>query len=92
MTETLQVTDRDRERAFIAERAGFQLVHRSMNGEWHNLKLVLLDGRYRKRNWWLAWNGDRLARSSDATKLHQYRRDIYDWVTEVLIEWSRTQR
>ena len=76
----------------IAERDGFRLVYQSTNGEWHTLKLTHPigfrgEGRRRKRNWWLAWNDDRLARNSDAGKLHQYQPDIYNWVVDALTLW-----
>jgi hypothetical protein len=37
--------------------------------EWTNLKLVHSGDNHRKKYWWLGWNGERLARSTDAARL-----------------------
>jgi hypothetical protein len=68
---------------------GFTLFERPAchkNG-WLSLKLIA-SGRRRKRNWWLGWNGDRLARNSDAGRLQDQEPEIYDWVIAALGERS----
>jgi hypothetical protein len=73
----------------VAECNGFVLIERGKQGEWRNLKLThpigFKDaGRYRKRNWWLAWNGERLACSRDTALLAQHQPSIYAWVVATL--------
>jgi hypothetical protein len=38
------------------------------------------DGK--KNNWNLAWNGERLARNTEAKRLLDYEPEIYAWVVE----------
>jgi hypothetical protein len=65
---------------------GWILYCRHQSEEWINLKLVSTNGRgirkerNRKRNWWLAWNGERLANNTDAGKLNEHHPEIYAWV------------
>ena len=53
-------------------------------GKWRNLKLVRTADSAVKRNWWLAWNGERLARSRDAGLLVQHNPEIEIWVNKTL--------
>ena len=71
----------------IAQRGGFTLIELKRQGGWRSMKLThprgfVGSGRHRKRNWWLGWNGERLAKNCDAGKLHQYHPDIYAWVVQ----------
>lgn len=50
---------------------------------WRSFKLIRTsDGP--KKNWWLGWNGERLAVSNDQRKLAEHHRDIEAWVIETL--------
>ena len=60
----------------------FELPGRS-TPQWRCLKLVSL-ARTAKRNWWFGWNGERIARSSDAGKLADQHPAVYAWVIEAL--------
>jgi hypothetical protein len=67
--------------------SGFVLYERGqMSGEWRSLKLVLCDDQQikKRRNWWLGWNGERLARNEDARNLSKRNPAIYAWVVETL--------
>jgi hypothetical protein len=69
----------------IAQHDGFTLIELKRQDGWRSMKLThrggfVGSGRRRKRNWWLGWNGERLARNYDAGKLYQYHPDIYAWV------------
>jgi hypothetical protein len=50
-------------------------------GEWRNFKLVRLRSQpsRAKCNWWIAWNGRRLARNHDAGELRRHLPDVYEW-------------
>jgi hypothetical protein len=69
----------------IATKGDFSLFERSdqPTTEWRNLKLVR-SGEAPKNNWWLAWNGNRLARSRDAAVLAEHNPEIEAWVIEAL--------
>ena len=73
----------------VASRDGFTLYELpdGANG-WKNLKLVKHEpGRRKwgtKRNWWLGWNGERLARKRDAEILAKYNPELEAWVIETL--------
>lgn len=75
----------------VAEYGDFRLFHRpeKSSDEWANLKLILGCPKYaaKKRNWWLAWNGERLARNRDAATLLEHRPEIHEWVIETLKAW-----
>lgn len=49
---------------------------------WTNFKLVGPKGK--KRNWWLGWNGERLARNADAAKLAKWQPDVLEQVVRFL--------
>ena len=68
----------------IAKRDGFTLYERPDRASppWRSFKLVGRTGR--KRNWWLGWNGERLARNSDTVLLAEHRPEVHAWVLEVL--------
>ncbi len=73
--------------AVIANCDGFVLLHRfeADSAQWRNVKLVRLGGRHReKSNWWLGWNGQRLASNHDADLLRKYEPEIYQWVISSL--------
>lgn len=53
-------------------------------GGWTNIKLVSKRPRQFKANFYLGWNGDRLAVSKESKVLMEYSRDIYDWLIEGL--------
>lgn len=67
----------------LSETRGWILVRHAVSGGWHQLKLAAKIAQP-KGNYWLAWNGERLAMSSDAKKLNTYHPDVYDWVVEVM--------
>jgi beta-lactamase class D len=52
--------------------------------DWRSLKLIRTGGRGRKRNWWLGWNGERLARCHDAENLAEHNPEILQWVIDSL--------
>jgi hypothetical protein len=63
---------------------GFRLIEhidKSRDG-WRSLKLTCRRGR--KRNWWLGWNGTRMARNADAAKLNERHPDVYGWVIDTM--------
>ena len=42
-----------------------------------------------KANWWLGWNGERLARNHDARLLYENNPEIFEWVVSTLIEFTK---
>lgn len=50
---------------------------------WRSLKLVL-NGKSKKRTWWLGWNGDRLSRNADTRLLATDHPQIHEWVISIL--------
>jgi hypothetical protein len=71
----------------IANNGKMILFDREIDSEgWCNLKLVRIrsQNHYPKCNWWLAWNGERLARSRDCYLLLTHWPRDYEWVIEVL--------
>ena len=69
----------------VAARDAFGLFDRGKpNGCWQHFKLVYARSDLPKRNWWLAWNGERLAHNRDAGLLAEHQPDVYDWVVAVL--------
>jgi hypothetical protein len=66
----------------------FTLYDRSCpTGQWRNLRLARQQHQEKvpKSNWWLAWNGERLARNRDAGKLAEYHPAVYAWVIDSLV-------
>jgi hypothetical protein len=59
----------------------YRRPHRS-NDSWISLKLIRPLGK--KRNWWLGWNGERLAKNHDAMLLFKHEPEIYQWVINTL--------
>jgi hypothetical protein len=51
-------------------------------GRCARLKLIRPLGK--KRNWWLGWNGERLAKNRDAVLLFKHEPEIYQWVINIL--------
>jgi len=67
----------------------FQLIERVGRHAppWYSYKLVCPKrpgGKTTKRNWWLGWNGERLARNKDAAQLAKHFPDIYEQVQTIL--------
>jgi hypothetical protein len=50
---------------------------------WINLKLIA-ECDLPKHNWWLAWNGSRLAQNRDAKLLRNHQPEIFDWLIGIL--------
>lgn len=50
---------------------------------WRNFKLIRTNNGP-KKNWWLGWNGERLAVNNDQRKLAEHHPDIEDWLIEIL--------
>lgn len=50
---------------------------------WRSFKVVRVDGRGRKKNWWLRWNGERTARSRDA-KLLSIKKIVHAWAVDAM--------
>jgi hypothetical protein len=66
----------------IAKRSNeYTLYWRAENAEWVSLKLIAGCDRP-KQNWYLGWNGVRLAR--DALLLQEHLPEIFEWVVSVL--------
>jgi hypothetical protein len=42
--------------------------------------LKLAGQRGRKRSWWFGFNGERLARNSDSSRLAEHCPEVYAWV------------
>jgi hypothetical protein len=66
---------------------GFTLYERKgcSTAQWRSLKLVRHPRKAGQQNaWWLGWNGERLARSTDAGKLAERLPGIERWVIDVL--------
>jgi hypothetical protein len=66
---------------------GFTLYERRgcSTAQWHSLKLVRHPRKAGEQNcWFLGWNGERLARSTDAGKLAERLPGIERWVIDVL--------
>ena len=78
----------------IAAKDGFALFERGSTSVWRSLKLVLQvsEAGKMKRNWWIAWNGERISRSSDAKHLAAHHPEIRQWVIETLKGADHDQR
>lgn len=61
------------------------------NGEWRNFKLVRMPGKWPKHNWWLGWNGKRLAGSRDAVLLAEHHPQAYAWVRQTLWDMDKAR-
>jgi hypothetical protein len=72
----------------IASALGFTLyaTHRGDFGEWRNLKLERRPAHGGKNNWWLGWNGERLARRKDSGLLAEHHPPVFAWVVDRLKE------
>jgi hypothetical protein len=75
----------------IAAREKFTLYHRpqASTDAWTSLKLTANYGR--KRNWWLGWNGQRVARNTDTKNLSEHHPEILIWIVHVLTEKALRQ-
>jgi hypothetical protein len=52
---------------------------------WRNLRLIRTgNGKFRKRSWWLGWNGERMSDSRDAKILKEHYPEVYAAVIEVV--------
>ena len=71
----------------IGKVGDFELFERTADGDedWRNFKLVRTGkGKFPKRNWWLGWNGERLADNHDARILEEHYPEIYAAVIEAI--------
>jgi hypothetical protein len=77
------------------DRARYELHVRQEVEGWLNIKVECKkpgkQGYREKRNWWLAWNGERLARNHDAGLLAKNEPDVYQWVIDTLATYTRPQ-
>jgi hypothetical protein len=75
------------ELVLLAINGPFTLYEREgcSTAEWRSLKLVR-DPREegKKNNWWLGWNGARLARNTDTKKLAEHHPEVLQWVIDGL--------
>ena len=55
------------------------------NAGWKSLKLVRDGTGHPKRNWWLGWNGERLAAGRDQKLLAEHLPAIEEWVVQALL-------
>jgi hypothetical protein len=63
----------------------FELWCWETKGGWMTLKLVLTPPlRARKANYWLGWNGQRFANTSDLTRLRTLQPQLYEWLLDRL--------
>jgi hypothetical protein len=69
----------------VASRDDFVLFEREDNAAppWRSFKLVKA-GHAPKRNWWLGWNGEHLARNRDAALLAEFHPEIESWIVSTL--------
>lgn len=79
----------DREEVLIATRSPFTLVELlpskpGAGGDWRNFKLTTSRRDTRKVEWWLGWNGERLADSHDSQWLVEHKPEVARWVVKVL--------
>ena len=52
---------------------------------WRSLRLIRTgNGKFRKRSWWLGWNGERLSENRDAKILEEHYPEIYAAVIEAI--------
>jgi hypothetical protein len=74
---------------------GFALVERFTSGAtpWRNLKVIKTGNRpaRQKGNWWIAWNGERFSRTTDARLLAEHYPAVAAWVVEVLKASNKRQ-
>jgi hypothetical protein len=68
----------------LCEHSGWTLfdLGKPANG-WISLKLIA-EGRRPKNNWWLSWNGERLAKGRDCKLLIEHHPEIHAWVIGAL--------
>ena len=51
---------------------------------WSNIKVAVYGKAKAKGNYWVAWSGERLARSSEAAKMADARPKLYDGLVTML--------
>jgi len=68
----------------VAESRGYRLFVTSNSGDWQILKLVSKMPAA-KANFWLAWNGQRMAMGKDAVILNAHYPDVFDWVVAQMV-------
>jgi hypothetical protein len=61
----------------------FELPDRSTTA-WRCMRLVRHARDAGKKNWWFGWNGERIARSTDAKNLAEHHPAVHAWVIETL--------
>ena len=64
----------------------FELFERSTgNDGWVDLRLIRSGkGNFRKRSWWLGWNGKRFAQNRDLKILEEHYPEIYEAVIDAV--------
>jgi hypothetical protein len=69
----------------IATNGDFVLFERPNKSAlpWRNLKLIRTSNGP-KRNWWLGWNGERLANGKDRKILAEHNPEIERWIISTL--------
>lgn len=60
--------------------------------EWQQVKLAANGAVEHKANYWLAWNGERMAKSTDFGLLEKNRPELSARVVRCLVNWSSFQR
>lgn len=82
--------NRPKHGVLVAEADGWELYLRvaDSSSQWQSLKLVHPEPTDRKANYWLGWNGERLAKNADAACLSGHRPRLYSWVVERLTDGS----
>ena len=60
--------------------------------EWQQVKLAANGTAEHKANYWLAWNGERMAKSTDYGLLEKNRPELAARVIRCLANWSSFQR
>ncbi len=76
--------------SIVAETDHYQLLDLGNDSRlgFRQFKLVSKQPMH-KANWWLGWNGERLARSHDVRFLHEHNPEVYDWVVSTLTEFKK---
>lgn len=68
----------------LAEKEGWELWSKAATNGWFNLKLIHLEPRNEKGNFWLGYNGERFAQNRDLVTLQEHEPEMLRWVEEVL--------
>jgi hypothetical protein len=70
----------------IGKIGDFELFERSSGSDgWRDLRLIRTGkGKFRKRSWWLGWNGERFAQNHDFKILEEHYPEIHAAVIEAI--------